>query len=894
LTSNCTTNYEPDRIEQKWQSFWKEKELFKTPTVTSATNIPSKERKFYCLEMFPYPSGRIHMGHVRNYAIGDVIARYKRMRGYHVLHPMGWDAFGLPAENAAIKHGVHPAKWTYENIKYMKDQLERLGLSYDWNKEITTCTPEYYKWNQWFFLKMLEKGLAYRKASFVNWCPSCETVLANEQVIDGKCWRCDSSVTQKELEQWFLKITAYAEELLRDLDTLKGWPEKVITMQKNWIGKSEGAEVRFRIDGMEEDIIIFTTRPDTLWGCTFVCLAPNHPLSEILMRDKNILKELTSFYGDPLTKLGHFTGYYAINPVNNRKVPIYIANFVLMEYGTGAIMSVPAHDQRDFDFAKKYGLPVEVVIVPEKNMDSQLLLTPPNNLEKAYEGEGYLINSGEFTGLHSSEARERIIQFLEERGIGKRKVNYKLRDWGISRQRYWGTPIPVLYCDRCGIVPVPEKDLPVVLPEDVEFTGKGSSPLAKSPDFVKTKCPRCGEEARRETDTMDTFVDSSWYFLAYCIKNKMELDPTKEGAKKEFSYWMPVDQYIGGIEHAVLHLLYSRFFTKVLRDLGIVNLDEPFQNLLTQGMVCMETFRCPDHGWLFPDEVKEDKCIHCGKAVERGRVEKMSKSKKNIVDPDELIKKYGADTIRLFSLFAAPPEKDLEWSSSGVEGIYRFLGRLWNFVQKWKDTIKEQKSQGEEGNTSTVAFATNSTLHQFNPNCYFRHQIVRLTHRTIKRVTEDIEKEFHFNTAIARLMEFLNELQDFSNNYLRHEASTVTLATKTEEIKALKFAIENLLLLLSPFAPHIAEELWAAIGNKPSIIEYPWPEWDEELAKEEEYELVIQINGKVRAKVLIPQGLSEEAIKERALSEPKIKQALLGKEIKNIIVAKKKLVNIVI
>lgn len=848
-------HYDPREIEQKWQSFWKEKGLFKTPTPGTDKD---RAKKFYCLEMFPYPSGKIHMGHVRNYAIGDVIARYKRMRGYHVLHPMGWDAFGLPAENAAIKHGVHPANWTYENIEYMKSQLEQLGLSYDWNKEVTTCHPEYYKWNQWFFLKMLEKGLAYRKASFVNWCPSCETVLANEQVIDGKCWRCDSTVTQKELEQWFLKITAYAEELLRDLDTLKGWPEKVIVMQKNWIGKSEGAEVEFRIDGLNQNIIIFTTRPDTLWGCTFVCLAPNHPLSEVLVKDKNLLKELISSYGDPLTKLGHFTGYYAINPVNNRKVPIYIANFVLMEYGTGAIMSVPAHDQRDFELAKKYGLPVEVVIVPEKE-------TVPQNLERAYEGEGYLINSGEFSGLHSSEARERIIQFLEKNGIGKRKVNYKLRDWGISRQRYWGTPIPVIYCDRCGIVPVPEKDLPVILPEDVKFTGKGTSPLAKALDFVKTSCPKCGGEARRETDTMDTFVDSSWYFIAYCIKDKKDFDLTTKDAKKEISYWMPVDQYIGGIEHAVLHLLYSRFFTRVLRDLGIVDLSEPFLNLLTQGMVCLETLKCPEHDWLFPSEVKNHKCIHCGRPVERGRFEKMSKSKKNIVDPDELIKKYGADTIRLFSLFAAPPEKDLEWSPSGVEGIYRFLGRLWNFVQKWKDKIRSQISDLRP-QTSDLRPPTSA--------------IVRLTHRTIKRVTEDIEKEFHFNTAIARMMEFLNELQNFN-------------PSTEQDFRTLRFAIENLLLLISPFAPHIAEELWSQIGNEPSILEAPWPQWDEELSKEEEYELVIQINGKVRAKTRIPQGLTEEAIKEKVLSEPRVIQALSGKDIKKIIIAKKRLVNIV-
>lgn len=843
-----SSKYIPQEIEPRWQRFWKEKGLFKTTT-------DANRKKFYCLEMFPYPSGKIHMGHVRNYAIGDVIARYKRMRGYNVLHPMGWDAFGLPAENAAIKHGVHPAKWTYENIAYMKNQLERLGLSYDWQRELATCKPEYYKWNQWLFLKLYERGLAYRKASFVNWCPSCETVLANEQVIDGKCWRCDSQVIQKELEQWFLKITAYAEELLRDLETLKGWPERVITMQRNWIGRSEGAEIRFKIDGTDDNILIFTTRPDTLWGCTFVCLAPNHPLSEKFLRSKEILKELKSYYGDPLMKLGHFTGYYAINPVNQRKVPIYIANFVIMEYGTGAIMCVPAHDQRDFDFAKKYNLPVEVVIVPEKDQR-------PAALESAYEDEGYLINSDIFSGLHSTEAREQIIKFLEEKGIGSRKVNYKLRDWGISRQRYWGTPIPIIYCDRCGTVPVPEKELPVVLPEDVRFTGKGGSPLLESEAFLKTTCPKCNGTARRETDTMDTFVDSSWYFLAYCLMEdgkELNLQPASD-TLKSLSYWMPVDQYIGGIEHAVLHLLYSRFFTRIIRDLGIINFSEPFLNLLTQGMVCMETLKCPRHDWLFPSEVKDDRCIHCGSPVERGRVEKMSKSKKNIVDPDDMINKYGADTIRLFSLFAAPPEKDLEWSSAGVEGIYRFLNRLWNFVQQQKEEIKE------------------------SPSILNDHPIMRFTHRTIKRVTEDIEKEFHFNTAIAALMEFLNELQEYTS-----KKSSIT----DEDRFAMRFAIENLLLLISPFAPHIAEELWSQIGNKPSILEAPWPEWKEELSREPEYELVIQINGKLRAKIMVPEGLSEEAIREKALAEPRIKDLISGKKIKNIVVAKKKLVNIV-
>ncbi len=846
--------YEPQEIELKWQRFWKGKNIFKSSKLTG-------KKKFYCLEMFPYPSGKIHMGHVRNYAIGDVIARYFRMRGYNVLHPMGWDAFGLPAENAAIKHGVHPAKWTYENIAYMKAQLDRLGLSYDWQREVTTCQPEYYKWNQWIFLKLFERGLAYRKASFVNWCPSCETVLANEQVIDGRCWRCDSAVTQKELEQWFLKITAYAEELLRDLDTLKGWPEKVITMQKNWIGRSEGAEVIFKIDGTDEEILIFTTRPDTLWGCTFVCLAPNHPLADRLV-SKDVLKELKGFYGDPLIKLGHFTGYYAINPVNRKKVPIYIANFVLMEYGTGAIMSVPAHDQRDFDFAKKYNLPIEVVIVPDRDAMTE-------SPDRAYEDEGYLINSDKFSGLHSIEARERIIRFLEENGMGRRKINYKLRDWGISRQRYWGTPIPIIYCERCGIVPVPEEELPVILPEDVRFTGKGGSPLLESNEFLITNCPQCGERARRETDTMDTFVDSSWYFIAYCLKEEgADLTLEQSRSLEPLSYWMPVDQYIGGIEHAVLHLLYSRFFTRVLRDLGIVNFSEPFLNLLTQGMVCMESLKCPEHDWLFPSEVKDDRCIHCGRPVERGRVEKMSKSKKNIVDPDELIKKYGADTIRVFSLFAAPPEKDLEWSAAGVEGIYRFLNRLWNFVQALSSEIR------------SLTLASSGVFRKAvdNPD----HPVVRLTHRTIKRVTEDIEKEFHFNTAIAALMEFLNELQDYVSKRSDYDRY------------ALRFAIENLLLLISPFAPHIAEELWSEIGNKPSILEYPWPEWNEDLARELEYELVIQINGRIKAKIMIPDGLSDDEIKERSLSEPKIKEAISGKSIKNIIVARKRLVNIVI
>ncbi len=833
--------YNPQDIELKWQKYWEDNNLFKTEEDTS-------KKKYYCLEMFPYPSGRIHMGHVRNYAIGDVIAKFMKMKGYNVLHPMGWDAFGLPAENAAIKHGVHPARWTYENIEYMKRELKRLGLGYDWSREVTTCLPEYYRWNQWFFIKMYERGLAYRKSSSVNWCPSCETVLANEQVIENRCWRCDSLVTTRELEQWFLRITNYAEELLSGCDELEGWPEKVITMQKNWIGKSEGVEVRFFIDEINEELNIFTTRPDTLWGCTFVCIAPQHPLSERLVKDRDVLNLMKSIYGDTNTKIGHFTGYYAINPVNNEKVPIYIANFVLMEYGTGAIMSVPAHDQRDFEFAKKYGLKIRMVIVPEDGPEKYR----GENLDSAYEDEGILINSGPFTGLLSDEARKRISEYLEEKGIGRKRVNYRLRDWGISRQRYWGTPIPIIYCERCGIKPVPEDQLPVILPEDVRFTGKGGSPLKESKEFLEIRCPYCNARAQRETDTMDTFVDSSWYFLRYTSKNKEE--PL---IKEKIDYWMPVDQYIGGIEHAVLHLLYSRFFTRVLRDLGIVNFSEPFKNLLTQGMVCMETIKCPEHGWLFPNEEKDGRCIHCGKEVERGRIEKMSKSKKNIVDPDDMINKYGADTIRLFSLFAAPPEKDLEWSTGGVEGVYRFLHRVWNYVNNHKDNIRKTDEEYPQ-----------------------HHPLVRLTHRTIKSVTLDIEKEFHFNTAIARLMELMNAIQD-------------TKLANEDDYRALKFSLKNLIIMLSPFAPHISEELWCIMGYQPSIFNTAWPQYSEELAKEEEYELVIQINGRLRARMMIPQGLDDEEIKERVFALDKVKEMLANKTIKNVIIAKKRLVNIV-
>ncbi len=841
-------NYDFKSIETKWQEEWFRSKLFEA-------NEEQTKPKFYCLEMFPYPSGKIHMGHVRNYAIGDVIARYKKMNGFQVLHPMGWDAFGLPAENAAIKHGVHPAKWTYENIDYMKKQLIKLGLSYDWRREVTTCLPEYYRWNQWIFLKLYEKGLAYRKSSFVNWCPSCMTVLANEQVIDGACWRCDSQVEQKELEQWFLKITAYAEELLSDCDKLSGWPEKVLTMQRNWIGKSEGVEVDFPIEGTSEKLRIFTTRPDTIFGVTFMCISPEHPLAERLCEDKEALKKIRHLQRQPDVKEGIFTGKYAINPLNGERIPVWIANFVLMEYGTGAIMSVPAHDQRDFEFAKRYNIPIKIVIKP---VDKEL--SEPFN--GAYEEEGVMVNSGEFSGLPSSKGKKAVAEYIEKKGLGKRTVNYRLRDWGISRQRYWGTPIPIVYCDKCGIVPVPEKDLPVLLPENVTLTGKGESPLKYVEDFYKTKCPQCGAEARRETDTMDTFVDSSWYFVRYC-----SLREEDAFNKEKIKYWMPVDQYIGGIEHAVLHLLYARFFTKVLRDLGILPFDEPFERLLTQGMVCMESYRCPQHDWLFPKEVKDGKCIHCGSPVQTGRVEKMSKSKKNIVDPDEMIEKYGTDTVRVFTLFAAPPEKDLEWSTQGVEGAHRFLKRVYSLVYKHHKWLKDTKADLESV--------------EFNKISSEAIQILSLIHRTIKRVTLDIEREYQFNTAIARLMEFINEVYSFE--------------PKTEEEKIIfKFAIRNFLILLSPFAPHIAEELWREIGQSGFILNEKWPSHDEDLAKEQMIELVVQVNGKVRSKIMIQQGMTDEDIVKIALDDEKVKQWLDGKEIIKVIPVKGKLVNIVV
>ncbi len=819
--------YDFKKVEERWQRLWAEHKTFR---VTEDASKP----KYYCLEMFPYPSGRIHMGHVRNYAIGDVVSRYKRMRGFNVLHPMGWDSFGLPAENAAIKHGIHPRKWTLENIEYMRDkQLKRLGLSYDWEREVTTCLEDYYRWNQWFFIKMYERGLAYKKLSYVNWCPSCATVLANEQVEAGLCWRCSSVVEHKELEQWFFKITAYAEELLSNCDKLTGWPERVLTMQRNWIGKSVGVEVDFTVEGTGEKLKIFTTRQDTLFGVTFMSVAPEHPMLESLIKGKPQAEEVRSFVqrvmredkavrtDEKHEKEGIFTGAYAINPLNGGKVPVWVGNFVLMEYGTGAIMSVPAHDQRDFEFAKKYGLPIRVVIQnPERNLKAE-------TMKQAYVEDGIMANSGKFDGFANVEAKDKIADYVEENKLGKRTVNWRLRDWGISRQRYWGTPIPIIYCNKCGTVPVPEKDLPVKLPIDVELTGKGRSPLAESKSFVETTCPKCGGAARRETDTMDTFVDSSWYFLRYCSPK----DDKAPFDKKAAEYWMSVDQYIGGIEHAVLHLLYARFFTKVIRDLGLFNGDEPFLNLLTQGMV-----------------------------IKDGA--KMSKSKGNVVDPDFILTKYGADTARLFSLFAAPPERDLDWSDQGVDGAYRFLHRVWAIVYKHIEAVRNTKPAGSEARGD---------------------KLYRKTHITIKKVTEDIEREFHFNTAIAAQMEMVNEMYDY-----------VSGGVKGKQVTVLRSAIDALTLLISPFAPHFAEELWASLGNKGSIANAEWPAYDPDAIVASEITVVVQVNGKVRSKLTLPAGASDKDIQAAALTDAKVREFINGKQPRKVIVVQGKLVNVVV
>jgi len=814
--------YNFKKIEKKWQERWEKEQIFKI-------SEDSKKKKFYLLEMFPYPSGELHMGHMRNYTIGDSLARFLRMKGLNILYPMGYDALGLPAENAAIEKKIHPAYWTNRCIEKMEEQQKKMGLSYDWGRLVITADPEYYRWNQWIFLKFYKKGLAYREKAPINWCPQCETVLANEQVVDGRCWRCEASVEIRSLEQWFFKITEYAQELLEDLKKLTDWPERVRIMQENWIGRSYGTVVNFRLKDFDSLIPVFTTRPDTLYGATFMTFAPEHPrVLELISGteyerrirefiNKVVIEDRFTRTGENREKEGMFIGRYAINPLNGDEIPIYVANFVLMEYGTGAIMAVPAHDQRDLEFAKKYHIPVKQVIVPSQEESCR-----GKNLEQAYEGEGIMVNSAQFDGLSSQEAREKITQYLVEKEWGRKTVQYRLRDWLISRQRYWGTPIPIIYCDKCKIVPVQEKDLPVKLPERVEFTGRGN-PLAKCSEFVNCKCPECGGPARRETDTMDTFVDSSWYFARYCSPRfkKLPFD------KRKVKYWMPVDQYIGGIEHAILHLLYARFFTKALRDIGLYEIDEPFEKLLCQGMV-----------------------------VKDGA--KMSKSKGNIVSVDEITQKYGADTARLFILFASPPEKDLEWSDEGVEGCYRFLHRVWNLVREI-----ESKHKG-------APLLTSDQEHK---------ELRKITHSAIKKVTEDIES-FHFNTAIATIMELLNGLY----SYLRKKGNSSQLGE----------SVEKLILLLSPFAPHICEELWELLGNRGKLMRESWPKYDREAIKQEEMLIVIEVNGKVRSKVEVPFNLGEEEIKKRAQLDDKIQKHIENKKIRQIIYVPKRLVNIVV
>ncbi len=863
--------YTPQAIEAKWQKFWADSRLFRVKE-------DPQRKKYYLLEMFPYPSGKIHMGHVRNYTIGDVVARYKRMRGYNVLHPMGWDAFGMPAENAAIANRTHPARWTYENIAAMRRQLKRMGFSYDWEREIATCRPEYYRWEQWLFLKMYERGMAYRKESYVNWCDDCRTVLANEQVEAGLCWRCGKPVRQKKLWQWFFRVTDYAEDLLLYSDRLPGWPEKVITMQKNWIGKSIGAEIRFAIenpvDANTPDIAVFTTRPDTIFGATFMVLAPEHPLVLALSRstdqeravaefvDRMALQDRSTRTVANYEKEGVFTGAWCVNPMSGSRMPIYTANFALMEYGTGAVMSVPAHDQRDFEFARKYGLNPIVVVQP---LASRL---DEASLSEAYVGDGILVNSGRFDGMGNRRAQNEIAKDLEERRIGRKTVSYRLRDWGISRQRYWGAPIPMIHCPDCGLVPVPEKDLPVLLPEDADLLEGGRSPLPSLESFSRISCPRCGNAgARRETDTMDTFVESSWYFERYCSphEDKAMFDRTA------VEYWMPVDQYIGGVEHAILHLLYSRYYTRVLRDMGLVDYKEPFTRLLTQGMVCKESFACPEHGFLLPEEVGGTDgapgCARCGKPATVGRVEKMSKSKKNVVDPNVLLDKYGADTTRLFCLFAAPPERDLEWSEQGVDGGYRFLSRVWRFFAGWIDAVG---TVAPFDGSPDLLEGTVRDLH-------------RKIHETIWRVTRDIEDRFHFNTAISAVMELFNAMAAFEPG----AAAAPTAAT-------MRLAMDTLVLLLAPIVPHFAEELWQLLGHEPSVLQESWPKFSESALAKEEIEIVVQVNGKLRSRFETGADTDEQALKQKALGDERVKAFLAGRPIRKVIVVKKKLVNIVI
>ena len=889
--------YKPSEIEKKWQEKWQEKNVFK-----SENKVEGKQN-YYTLEMFAYPSGKLHVGHLRNYAIGDAIARYKKMKGFNVLHPFGWDSFGLPAENAAIDNGAHPGQWTKANIDNMRRQLKLMGLSYDWDREISTYTPEYYKWNQLFFIEMYKKGLVYKKRSYVNWCPDCNTVLANEQVEDGKCWRhSKTDVIQKELSQWYLKITDYAEELLQGHEELKGhWPDKVLAMQKNWIGKSTGSEINFVLDykfdsnsqdkesnlniGNNGEVIIpvFTTRADTLFGVTYAVIAPEHPLvEEIILKENPSLKEAVDKMinedkinrtAEDKEKEGIFTGLYVINPVNNEKVPLWIGNYVLMDYGTGAVMAVPAHDERDFFFAKKYNLPVRIVINPvDKDGNSEKIVV--EEMEGAYTLNGILVNSDEFDGTKNTEAKIKITEKLEKEGKGKKTVNYRLHDWLISRQRYWGTPIPVIY-DEDGNIHLEEKEnLPVKLPTDIEFNGKGN-PLETSEEFKNVTLPN-GKKGRRETDTMDTFVDSSWYYLRYLDSHNTEKPFEKENADS----WTPVDQYIGGIEHAVMHLLYARFFHKALRDMGLVETNEPFKRLLTQGMVLGPSYYSQnERKFYFPKdvEIKDTKAFSKSTGEELTvKIEKMSKSKNNGVDPEEIVKEYGADPARVFTLFAAPPEKELEWNVNGLAGAYRFINRLFLIIS---DSFEfADKNAGKENNYG-IDLSKRSEKDE---------EIQKKLHQTVKKVTESIEDDFHFNTAIAAVMELLNDMTTYKQEVIdKNDVST-------ESRKIWKEVLDKVILLIAPFAPHIADELWEITGNTTFTFEEEWPTFEEELTKEHKMNLVVQINGKIRETIPAKIGLPKEEYEKLAFDSEKIKKAIEGKEIVKVIVVPNKLVNIVV
>ena len=854
---HTVSDYDPQAIEKKWQRRWADERAFE------AAEEPGRP-KYYCLVMFAYPSGHAHVGHVRNYMIGDVIARMKRMRGFNVLHPFGWDAFGLPAENAAIKNRSHPETWTLDNIAHMKGQLQRLGISYAWDREFATCEAGYYRWNQWLFLRMFERGLAYRRRSTVNWCPGCATVLANEQVVEGGCWRCGSAVEPRDLEQWFLRITEYADDLLDGIERLDEWPAKVLTMQRNWIGRSEGALVRFAVesDGAEGggdaavEIEVFTTRIDTIFGATFVLLAPEHPLvsrfADEAPDSARFHRQVRQFRAldrtDRLTgaveKEGFDTGRRCINPFTGRPVPIWIANFVLAEYGTGAVMAVPAHDQRDFEFARKYGLPVEVVIQPDDPDGGAPL--EGTTMDAAYAGPGVLVRSGEFTGRSTGAAPAEMARSADERGIGRPEVQFRLKDWGISRQRYWGTPIPIIHCDACGLQPVPEADLPVELPKVAQFSGRGDSPLAQIPEFVDTACPSCGGAARRETDTMDTFVDSSWYFYRYC-------DPTNDERAfdpETVRYWGPVDFYIGGVEHAILHLIYSRFFCRVFKDLGMVDHDEPFTRLLTQGMVLRD-----------------------------GAV--MSKSKGNVVDPDQMIASYGADALRLYEMFVAPPEKEIEWTDSGLEGSFRFLTRVWRLVTRVCPGLADVPPDGVGG-------------HELDPA---HRALRRKTHETIRRVSADLDPRAHLNTAVSALMELVNELYAFCDGHgvkLGSEAGAGAGALPAATGAVLREAVEALVLMLSPFTPHLCEELWEQLGRTGGLGAAAWPEFDPAVARADEIVVPVQVNGKLRARLTVAADVTEDDLRAAALAEPAVQSHTAGRTIVRVVVVRGKLVNIVV